>query len=74
MEGDTYSFVVRIWHEAVDETGSITAWRGSIEQVGDDRRVYFMHLGEIISYIERQVGLKHANSPLDESETHRSLA
>ncbi len=34
MDGDTDSFIVRIWHEAVDRAGNVLSWKGYIEQVG----------------------------------------
>lgn len=58
MQGDTHSFVVRIWHEALDDQGHIAAWRGSIERVGDTDRTYFVDLSEIACYIEGRIGLR----------------
>ena len=57
MSGDTFSFVLRIWHEAMDERGRITAWHGSIEHVGQGERVYFCDLEEAIQYVQRLVGI-----------------
>jgi hypothetical protein len=53
---DTHSFVVRIWHEGQDLAGNVTAWRGSIEHVGQGERQYFVDLGEIGRYIQEYVG------------------
>ena len=60
VEGDTQSFVVRIWHEAVDGNGEIIAWRGSIDHVGSARRVYFQDLQEVTRFIVEATGLHQA--------------
>ena len=57
MEDDTYSFIVRIWQEAEDNAAEPTAWRGSIEQVGSDQRLYFYDLEGILRFIETQTGI-----------------
>ncbi len=62
LQGDTYSFVVRIWHEALDSEGHITTWRGSIDQVGDDERLYFHDLEQIVQFIQERVGLENQRS------------
>jgi hypothetical protein len=55
MLDDTHSFVVRIWHEGKDLPGNATAWRGSIEHVGEGKRRYFVDLAEIGRYIREHV-------------------
>ena len=54
MQGDTHSFVVRIWHEAVDSKGHIIAWRGAIDHVGSGQRLYFHDLYGIVRFIQEQ--------------------
>lgn len=56
MQDQNYSFVVRLWLEEThgDRTGAI--WRGSIEQVGGDCRMYFSDLNGIPRYIQMQIG------------------
>lgn len=54
---DTHSFIVRIWHEAYDGEGHVTAWRGSIERVGDDKRLYFHDLEAVQRFIQEQAGV-----------------
>jgi hypothetical protein len=58
VQGDTYSFVVRIWHEALDSEGHITAWRGSIDHVGSGERIHFDNLDQIAQFIRERVGLE----------------
>jgi hypothetical protein len=67
VSGDTFSFVLRIWSEAVDEHGTITVWRGSIEQVGAGERAYFCDLDEVARYIQEQIGLNGHQAALDGS-------
>jgi hypothetical protein len=57
MHGNTNSFVVRIWHEAVDSEGNVTTWRGSIEHVGSARRLYFQDLDQLVAFIEDHAGV-----------------
>jgi hypothetical protein len=57
MQGDTFSFVVRIWHEAVDKHGNPVAWRGSIEQVGGSGRKYFQDLDGALDFIREEAGI-----------------
>ena len=52
MAGDTDSFIVRIWREAVDSAGNVVAWKGSIEQVGSDQHLYFQDLELIPRFIQ----------------------
>ena len=57
MRDDIQSFVIRIWHEAVDSEGNATAWRGSIEQVGSGDRFYFQDLQAAADFIRKQGGI-----------------
>jgi len=61
--GDTQSFIVRIWHEGVDATGNIVAWRGSIDHVGSGRRVYFHDLNGALRFIQDQAGVRVSRDP-----------
>lgn len=58
MQGDTQAFIVRIWHEALDDEGHIAAWRGSIEHVGSDKRLYFQDLDSLVGFIQEQLGIE----------------
>ena len=57
MQEDMQSFVVRIWHEAVDLDGNPVAWRGSVDHVGSAQRRYFHDLDKVIEFIKEQVGI-----------------
>ncbi len=57
MRGDTQSFIVRIWHEVIDKEGRIVVWRGSIDHVGSDKRMYFNDLGAVARFIQERIGL-----------------
>jgi hypothetical protein len=71
VEGDTHAFIVRIWHEAQDGEGNIVAWRGSIDHVGSDQRLYFQDLEGILRFIEEQIGV---NTSLPGSKWRALLA
>ncbi len=55
---DTQSFIIRIWHEAVNGRGHISGWRGSIVHVGTGKRVYFHDLNSVKRFIQDQTGMR----------------
>jgi hypothetical protein len=55
MEEDTHSFIIRIWNAAEDRPGKPSAWRGSIDYVGNDKRLYFNDLNSVVCFIHEQV-------------------
>jgi len=52
-----YSFIIRIWVEATDSAGQVTAWRGSIDLVGTQHRLYFQDMAQIEGFIQHQLNL-----------------
>ncbi|MBG7609482.1 MAG: hypothetical protein IZT55_01310 [Anaerolineae bacterium] len=58
MNADTHSFIIRVWHEAQDSDGNILAWRGSIDHVGSNKRLYFQNLDGISNFIQEQSGVR----------------
>ena len=64
MQSQNYSFVVRVWLESTHAHERTVLWRGSIEQVGRDYRIYFSDLNEIALFIERQINLDAPSSYL----------
>lgn len=62
VQGDTHAFIVRIWHEALDDEGNIVAWRGSIDHVGSDNRLYFQDLDGIVRFIKERAGVNTKRS------------
>ncbi|MEM7342709.1 MAG: hypothetical protein AAF485_00570 [Chloroflexota bacterium] len=58
MQRTTHSFIIRIWHEAVDSQGDVVTWRGSVEHVGNQHRLNFDSLEEFVSFIQEESGLK----------------
>ena len=56
MQNDRFSFIVHIWREAEDREDSMYAWRGSIDDVSSNKRLYFNDLDGITRFIEEQVG------------------
>ena len=58
METETYAFIIRVWIEAGTIGDPDALWRGSIAQVGTERRLYFSNLNEAVSFIQEQLGLR----------------
>ena len=57
VEGDTDSFIVRIWREADDSAGNVLAWKVSIEHGGSDQYLYFQDLDMIAGFIQSRCRL-----------------
>ncbi len=57
MQSEIQSFLVRLWHEAVDSKGNATAWRGSIDHVGTDNRLHFQELARVLEFIQQETGI-----------------
>jgi len=62
LQNQNYSFVVRLWRENSEGDRNLAIWRGSIEQVGSDGRIYFSDLDGITRIIQTQVGIPVAPS------------
>ena len=62
VEGDTCSFVVRIWNEGSESDGRITDWRGSVDCIGNGHRLHFYDLERLVHFIQEQVGLQSKSS------------
>ena len=58
MEEDTQSFIVRIWRELVDKDGRALLWRGSINHVGSNQRLYFRDFESVVEFIRDKADLK----------------
>ena len=58
MENITHAFIVRIWHEEDDTDEEVSSWRGSIEHVGEEKRLYFHELEGIIRFIREETGIQ----------------
>jgi len=54
---DAASFIIRIWKETEDADGNVLLWRGVIERVGHNQRVYFQELSSIPRYIGERMGI-----------------
>jgi hypothetical protein len=62
LNTDTHSFIIRVWHESQDSDGNILAWRGSIDHVGSNKRLYFQNLDGIAQFIQEQSGVCKARN------------
>lgn len=56
-EGDTHSFVVRIWYESHQAQAGEAAWRGSVDYVASGERLYFCDLETCVRFIQEQARL-----------------
>ena len=73
MQADTHAFIVRIWHEPLDDEGVQTTWRGSVEHVGSAQRTYFRAIEELVRFIQEQAGIKGGH-PASESTAGLNVA
>jgi len=62
VQDDTHSFVVRIWHEALNSEGHIVAWRGFADHVSSGERCHFEDLKQLVGFIQTKVGLDEGRS------------
>jgi hypothetical protein len=56
-----HAFVVRIWIEPQERNDAEPIWRGVIEDVEDEERVYFNHLDKMSTYFAKyleKIGIK----------------
>lgn len=53
MGKDIHAFVIRIWNEG-NGAGNTKIWRGYIEHVNHDSRMYFSDLTGIARFIQKQ--------------------
>ena len=52
MKRSEHRFVVHVWREiAVDGEGQ---WRGSVDHIGHERRLYFSSLVDLIDFIRER--------------------
>lgn len=63
LNGDTQSFIVRIWHERESGNDKTVGWRGSILHVGSGKRLYFHNLNSIKRFVQELTGMEDANLP-----------
>jgi hypothetical protein len=64
LQSDHYSFIVRIWRESENLENDGAMWRGSIDDVSSNKRLYFNDLDGITRFIEEQVGKNSGHSGL----------
>ncbi len=57
VPGEIEAFIVHIWREEVDTHGKVKTWRGSIDYVGHERRLYFDDLNAAMRFIQEQAEL-----------------
>lgn len=64
MENETHAFIIRVWYEAQDSEGKVLTWRGSIDHVGGNKRLYFQDMNGVVNFIQEQSGIyrKHKSN------------
>ena len=62
-DGQPLSFIVRITCEQLDEHGRVALWRGSVERVGVNQRLYFQDLESIKRFIQEECRLQKGPLP-----------
>ncbi|MBN2005829.1 MAG: hypothetical protein JXA21_20900 [Anaerolineae bacterium] len=65
-------FIVRIWQEFDRPDGA--QWRGSVEHVPSNRRLYFTSLNDLNDFITWRMNSPLPPSPVDGRETEESCA
>jgi hypothetical protein len=63
LHSQNYSFVVRVWLDSTYGDKSSAIWRGSIEQVGTDSRIYFSDLEGITRCVQTMISLEAPAPP-----------
>lgn len=57
MGNNVHAFVIRVWNESIEAENS-DAWRGYIEHVNHDSRMYFSDFEGVARFIQQQVGVQ----------------
>ena len=63
LDERSYAFVIRVWEERREGSGTPTTWRGSIDDVQRGTRSYFDSLRELSEHIRRQSGMATESTP-----------
>jgi hypothetical protein len=64
LKETTHAFIVRLWIEPRELKDAEPIWRGVIEDVEGDERVYFNHLDKVNTYFAKyleKIGIKIDN-------------
>lgn len=57
FEKESHSFVIRMWQENREKSGTTAVWRGWIEHVQSGQRHHFQKASEIHTFVERFLSL-----------------
>ncbi len=60
---EIHSFIVRVWQIPKDVALGSNDWRGSIDDVGNNKRLYFYRIDAVVRFIWEQTGLAYRQSP-----------
>jgi len=67
MERRDHRFVVHVWYETGGRSDG--QWRGAVEHVGHDRRLYFSSFGDLTDFINARIGEPVLPAPERSGET-----
>jgi hypothetical protein len=56
FDAEAHSFVMRIWRENRDDPADPAEWRGWIEHVQSEERLYFRDIGDIPHIVSSYLG------------------
>lgn len=62
MNSSSHSFIVRVWQEVANGKKDREVWRGSIEHVGKEKRLYFGDLRTIVAFVRQEAGWLNQDS------------
>ncbi len=60
---ETHSFIVRVWQIPKDASLGSSDWRGSIDYVGQNKRLYFYRIDAVVHFIWEQTCMAYRQSP-----------
>jgi len=70
VQAETHAFIIRLWHEDVDEAGKIQVLRGTIEYVGHEDMQHITNLKDAFLIIVDRLGLTATPSDLYNENGH----
>jgi hypothetical protein len=52
----TDAFIIRIWRETREISNTMSKWRGVVEAVGSQERIYFESFTKMLEFIRERIG------------------
>ncbi len=67
LTATNHSFIMRIWREHDGDTGARSEWRGSIEHVASNTRIYFRTLDVAMHFVTSYMQTEDDDDTLPEA-------